>query len=141
LSGKDMQRFKNEVALITGGGSGIGRATAVRFAQEVAMLAVNDLTEDKLPEVVETTGGLAVAGDVSKRKNFEQMMKKTLNAFGRLDILMNNAGISHVSPVPELKEADWDRMIAVHHQWRGLHVLARISNVTPEEEVWPTIAT
>ena len=111
-----MARFQNKVALITGGASGIGRMLAIRFAQEGAKVAINDLTADKLQDVVRETSALPVTGDVSESKDVNRIVQTTIDAFGRLDILVNNAGISHTAPAVELKEADWDRMIAVHQK-------------------------
>ncbi len=111
-----MARFQNKIALITGGASGIGRGLAIHFAQEGAKVAINDLTADKLQDVVRETGALPVSGDVSQSKDVNRIVQTTIDAFGRLDILVNNAGISHIAPAVELKEADWDRMIAVHQK-------------------------
>lgn len=111
-----MMRFQDKVALITGGASGIGRETARRLAQEGARVAINDLSVENLSEIVKETNGIPVAGDVSKSEDVSRMIASTVDAFGRLDILINNAGIMHNAPFLELKEEDWDRMIAIHQK-------------------------
>ena len=111
-----MGRFQNKVALITGAASGIGRMTALRLSQEGAKVTINDLSEENLQNIVKETSGLPVAGDVSKSEDVDRMIHMTIETFGRLDILVNNAGISHISPAVELKEEDWDLMIAVHQK-------------------------
>jgi len=106
-------RFQDKVALITGGASGIGRVTALRLAQEGAKVVISDRSEDKL-HVARETGGVFVPGDVSKSKDVGRIVAKAVEAFGRLDILVNSAGISHTAPALELTEEDWDRMIAIN---------------------------
>ena len=91
-------RLADRVAVITGAGSGIGRAIAVRFAAEGAVVVVNDLTRDKAQKVVDEIGGgrhRALAADVSDSAQVRAMFEEVGRAFGgRLDILVNNAGIA-----------------------------------------------
>jgi NAD(P)-dependent dehydrogenase (short-subunit alcohol dehydrogenase family) len=115
-NGEIMMRFQNKVALVTGGASGIGQMTAVRFAREGATVVINDLAADKLQSVAQEINSLPVCGDVSQSKDVNRIVDATLKSYGRLDILVNNAGISHTAPAVELKEEDWDRMIAVHQK-------------------------
>jgi NAD(P)-dependent dehydrogenase (short-subunit alcohol dehydrogenase family) len=112
-------------ALITGGGGGIGRATALAFAREGARVAVADLMEDAAREtvgLVNAAGGQAISlsGDVSKDADVRAMIDAVVGAYGRLDCAFNNAGVAgwHVGSVIQ-KTAEWseesfDRMIAVN---------------------------
>lgn len=104
-------------ALITGGSRGIGRAIAIHLAMEGYSVAVNYAgSEDKAKKVVETimsTGGRAIAvqGDVSRSEDVESMLKAVLDTFGRLDVLVNNAGITRDNLLMRLKEEDWDSVL------------------------------
>ena len=89
-------RLKDKVALITGAGSGIGRQTALLFAQEGAKLACVDVNEKAAQETAGMiNGAIAVKADVSKARDCEQMVAAAEKAFGRLNVLFNNAGIMH----------------------------------------------
>jgi 3-oxoacyl-[acyl-carrier protein] reductase len=110
--------LKDKVALITGAGSGIGRASAIRFAQEGAKVMVADLqTESAGNTATEITraGGVAksVAVDVRVGAQVEQMVNETMRAFGRIDILFNNAGINKLEPIWEIKDETWDLVMNV----------------------------
>jgi 3-oxoacyl-[acyl-carrier protein] reductase len=120
-------RIENKVALITGAGSGIGRATAELFAKEGARVAVADYDAEGgqlTVRSIKDRGGQAafVQADVSRASDAERMVKATLDAFGRLDILHNNAGI-FVKPAPahELTEELWDRVFDINIKgvWLG----------------------
>jgi NAD(P)-dependent dehydrogenase (short-subunit alcohol dehydrogenase family) len=120
-------RLENKVALITGAGSGIGRATAELFAKEGARVVVADYnaeTAQSTVGVITQRGGQAVVvqADVSKAADAERMVKATLNAYGRLDIIHNNAGI-FVKPTPahELTEEVWDHIFNINIKgvWLG----------------------
>src|ERR1700747_2258004 len=109
-------RLENKVALITGAGSGIGRATAELFAKEGAQVVVADYNAESgrlTASSIEDKGGQAifVEAHVSKSSDAERMVKAAINAYGRLDILHNNAGI-FLKPTPahELTEDVWDRV-------------------------------
>src|SRR6478752_7084104 len=96
--GENNVRLAGKVALITGAGVGIGRATALLFAREGASVAVVDINEATAQEttgLIEKAGGKAAAiqADVSSAEAVQRMFHETLSAFGRLDILFNNAGI------------------------------------------------
>lgn len=114
-----MERLKDKVALITGGGSGIGRATSLLFAREGAKVVVVDYVPEGGEETVRliTAGGGAaifVRADVSKSAEVQQMIATTVNTYGRLDILFNNAGIEGPSAkIVNYPEAEWERVIAV----------------------------
>src|SRR5260370_5651846 len=112
-------RLSGKVALITGGGTGIGRAIAVAFAREGASVTVAGRRLEKLREVIgevqkEGGAGLAMECDVSRAKDVERAVKGAVERFGRLNALVNNAGTLHVSTVEGIKEEEWDRVMAVN---------------------------
>ena len=112
-------QLEGKVALITGSGSGIGRATALLFAREGAAVAVVDLDESRAQAVareIEGEGGQAIAVrcDVSQAADCLRAVRDTVAAFGGLDILFNNAGIIRRASVLEISEDDWDRAMAVN---------------------------
>lgn len=112
--------LENRVCLVTGAGSGIGRVTAQRMAEEGAQVMVSDRDSDGGNETValiRSAGGDArfVACDVSKAAEVERMIAETMNAYGRLDCAVNNAGVGGLmSPVHEKTEDEWDFVLAVN---------------------------
>ncbi len=116
-------RFKDRVALVTGGGRGIGAATAQLFAQEGARVAVSDLDEGPAREVAEPINGLAIACDVSKRDQVESMVERTAKELGRLDILVACAGITRDNLLFKMTDEDWDAVIDTH--LKGTFLCAR----------------
>jgi len=112
-------RFQDKVVLITGAGVGIGRAAAVRFGREGAQVAVNSLTptngQETLRLLQEAGGrGVYIQGDVSRTADARRMVEETVKAFGRLNILVNNAGIIIPGSLDNFSEEDWDRTMAVN---------------------------
>ena len=114
-------RLEGKVALITGAGSGIGRASSLLFAQEGAKIVVSDINESTALEIVEEIegqGGEAtfVSGDVTDSRQAEEMVQKAHDTFGRLDVLINSAGISARNALPEgaSPEDIWDKVIDVN---------------------------
>jgi NAD(P)-dependent dehydrogenase (short-subunit alcohol dehydrogenase family) len=112
-------RFKDKVVLITGAGVGIGRAAAVQFAKEGAKVAVNSLTPANGQEtlkLVKAAGAQAIyiQGDVSVAADAKRMVDETVKAFGRINILVNNAGVVLPGRVDNMSEEDWDKTIAVN---------------------------
>jgi len=111
--------LEGKIALITGGASGIGRATARLFAREGAAVAIADSNEAAGREVaaeIAADGGRVICErvDVTSADDCQRAVRQTLNAFGGLHILFNNAGIIRRASVAELSEADWDRVMAVN---------------------------
>ena len=107
-------RFQDRVALITGGGRGIGAATAERFASEGARVAVSDLDLAPAQEVAGQFGGLAIACDVSSREQVEDMVGRVTNELGRLDVLVCCAGIIRDNLLFKMTDEDWDLVIDTH---------------------------
>ena len=111
--------LKDKVALITGGGSGIGKATVLRFSEEGAKIVINDVNVENansVAEKVKAKGGevLVCIADVCKKSDVENMIKQTLDQFGRLDILVNNAGINRDSFAKKMSEEQWDKVIDIN---------------------------
>ena len=106
--------FEGRVVLITGGGRGIGAATAARFARDGARVAVSDLDEAPAREVAEPLSGIAIACDVSNREQVEAMVSRVLTEFGRLDVLVCCAGVIRDNLLFKMSDDDWDTVIDTH---------------------------
>lgn len=110
-------RFEGKVALLTGAGSGIGRATALAFNKEGAKIVITDISAEggeQTLEMIKKAGGNAIfiETDVSKANEVEASVKKTIETYGRLDYAFNNAGLEGVmAPTVELTEEQWDLVI------------------------------
>ncbi len=114
-----MRRLENKVAIITGAGSGIGRETALLFAKEGAKVVVADISERGGMETVENIRGAGGEGvfiklDVSSIEQAKQMVKETHERYGRIDILIINAGIVQDALIIKMTEEQWDRVINVN---------------------------
>lgn len=112
-------RLKDKVALITGGGSGIGEATALRFAEEGAKVVICDVDMENANRVakdIDSKGGetLVLKADVSNKSDVEGMMAQIKEHFGKLDILVNNAGINRDAFVKKMTEEQWDDVIRIN---------------------------
>jgi NAD(P)-dependent dehydrogenase (short-subunit alcohol dehydrogenase family) len=113
-----MQNFKDKICLVTGAGSGIGRAAALSFARAGAKLIVSDLVENGISDEIRALGGAAffVPCDISNRLAVENLLQKTVETYGRLDCAVNSAGIAGTISVPthEYPEAEWQKIIEVN---------------------------
>jgi 3-oxoacyl-[acyl-carrier protein] reductase len=113
-------RLKQKAAIVTGAGSGFGEAIAWRYAEEGAQVVVNDLVAQGARRVaadIAAKGGTARAevADVSKDADVARLVKSALDAYGRLDIVVNNAGTTHRNrPMLEVAEEEFDRIYAVN---------------------------
>jgi NADP-dependent 3-hydroxy acid dehydrogenase YdfG len=111
--------IQGKVAIVTGASSGIGESMARHLAARGARVVLAARRTDRLDKVVaeiREAGGqaLAVATDVSKRADLERLAAATVEAFGRIDVLVNNAGVMPLSPIEKLKVDEWDRTIDVN---------------------------
>jgi NAD(P)-dependent dehydrogenase (short-subunit alcohol dehydrogenase family) len=112
-------KLRDKVAIVTGGGRGIGREIALLFAGEGAKVTVSARSHDQIAEVVEeiaSSGGeaIGIGADVSVEDDVRKMVDETIDRFGRIDILVNNAGILEPSPVAAADSALWRRVIEVN---------------------------
>ena len=121
-----MQRLTGKNILITGASSGIGQAIAIRFAREGANVAINYLSDPAEAEATRAIAGgrsIIVQADVSKEDQVKAMFAQAVNAFGSLDVLVNNAGIQKVTPTEDIEMVDFDRVLNVN--LRGAFLCAR----------------
>ncbi len=101
-----------KVALVTGAGSGIGRAIAETFAQVGAFVIIHDVTP-AAQEVADTIGGYFIPADLADQAAVRQLAEASLRVHGHVDILVNNAGFQHIAPVEEFPEEMWGKMLQV----------------------------
>jgi 3-hydroxybutyrate dehydrogenase len=114
-----MARFDGKVAIVTGAASGIGKEIAASFAREGARIAIADLNSaaaEKAAADIEGSHGPAIGieMDVASEAQVQHGIDEVANEFGRIDILVSNAGIQIVKPVHEFPFADWKRLLAIH---------------------------
>ncbi len=107
--------FKDKVVLITGASGGIGKAIAKKFAGGGAKVALNDIAqaEENLKKFAEELGGKYFLADVSKLEEVERMVEEIQKEFGRLDVLVNNAGITQDRTLAKMTKEEWQRVIDV----------------------------
>ena len=131
-------RFSGKVALVTGGGSGIGRATSLSFAKDGASVCVIDIdSESNLQTVLKITqaGGQAIAidGDIAEPTTATNAVGSAVKCFGRLDFLFNNAGVEFISPLMETSVADWDRVMDVNMKGTYMMTKAALEVMVPQK--------
>ena len=102
-----------KIAIVTGAASGIGLAVAESLAAADNLIVMADINEEKGAAEAEKLGGLFVRTDLSRREDCKKLVQAALDRFGRVDIVISNAGIQHVSPVEDFPEDKWDFMIAL----------------------------
>ncbi|MSP05227.1 MAG: 3-oxoacyl-ACP reductase FabG [Acetobacteraceae bacterium] len=111
--------LKDQVAIVTGAGTGIGRASAIAFAQAGAHVVCADINPKTAEDTANAIQGMqrravAVAADVSNLEDIDRMVRRTLEEFGKVDILLANAGVTRRAYIMDLTEADWDRIHRVN---------------------------
>jgi 2-hydroxycyclohexanecarboxyl-CoA dehydrogenase len=110
-----MGRLDSKIAIVTGAGQGIGRAIAVKFAAEGATVVVTDVDEATAIQTAQALpGAVAIGCDVTDRPGVAALAGRVAEQFGRIDVLVNNAGWDKASPFADSDPADWDRAIAVN---------------------------
>lgn len=144
-----------KVAIVTGGGTGIGRATSIALAQAGAAVMINylhseDQAEDTLRQITRADGRAAlVQGDVSRTEDIQRLIERTVQTFGRLDVMVNNAGVETRTSVLETSEQQFEQVISVNlkgaffgTQYAARQMIAqggggRIINISSIHEAWP----
>jgi 3-hydroxybutyrate dehydrogenase len=111
-------QLKGRVAIITGAGSGLGKAIAEALAREGVAVVVNDIDTaagTSVTQAIIGSGGKAVFhyGDVSQVEDVRGLIGATVNSYARIDILVNNAGVQYIAPIPEFPEEEWNQLIGV----------------------------
>lgn len=114
-----MGRLADKVAVITGAAGGMGKADALLFVKEGAKVAITDLQEDKLKDVVaeiEALGGEAIGikHNVASEKDWVRVVDETVKKFGKIDILVNNAGISNATPFMDMTVEGWEKTMSIN---------------------------
>jgi 3-hydroxybutyrate dehydrogenase len=111
-------RLKDKVAIVTGAASGIGKGIAKTFAREGARVVIADVNQTAADAAAAELGGprqaLAVVMDVTDEQQVEAGVARTVEQFGRIDVLVSNAGIQIVAPLEEFPFADWKRLLSIH---------------------------
>lgn len=107
-----MTKLAGKTALVTGAASGIGKATAERFAAEGARVIVNDVSASGR-EVAESIGGAFILADLADADQTRALAEQSIRVHGGVDILVNNAGMQHVSPIEAFPDEEWERMLRI----------------------------
>ena len=108
------ESLANKVAIVTGGARGIGRSISLALQKEGASLVIADLPNVLKKHRKNESGFLYVDTDVSQKDQVNRLTETTVKEFGRIDILVNNAGICETTPIENLTEEQWDRMLTIN---------------------------
>jgi len=120
-----VSRLQGKTAIITGAGTGIGRAIALAYAREGAQIALVGRRSEPLHDVAKQAGGspLVLSGDVSQQSDIDRVLSAVKDRFGGLNVLVNNAGVLHIGTAEQITEEQWDQTFNVNV--RGLWLLSR----------------
>ncbi len=130
--------LRDKVAVITGSGTGIGKAIAIRFADEGAKVVVNyrrsEVAANETVQEIRRLGmeAIVVRADVSSSQDVERLFKSTVETFGKVDILVNNAGVHLDKPIVETTEEEWDRVLDINLKGTFLCSKAAIPHMTKQ---------
>lgn len=133
-----MQGLKNKIVVVTGAGQGIGKATAIRFANEGSKVVVaeyNSTTGNAVVDMITESGGnsLFVQVDISNRKSVQKMVSETMKKFGRIDVLVNNAGVIDDVTLKKMTDEQFDRVVNVN--MKGTFICAQeVATIMQEQE-------
>lgn len=120
-------RLEGKTAIVTGGASGFGAGIARKFAAEGAQVMIADLNIDSARDVAQEVGGISCQANVAVGQDVAAMAKAALDAWGQIDILINNAGVTHLpAALDEISEEDFDRVLAVNSKsvfWTAKHII------------------
>ena len=114
-----MTRLDGQIAIVTGAGQGIGQGVALCLARAGARIVVNDTAQDRIASTVAAvealgTQALGVQANVTQASEVERLVQETLGRFGKVDVLVNNAGVVVVKSISDQTEADWDKVLSVN---------------------------
>src|SRR5262245_5258508 len=111
-------RLKDKVAIVTGAASGIGKQIATTFVREGALVVIADLNQKAADaaaaELGDARNAIGVVMDVTNEQQVEAGVARTVEQFGKIDVLVSNAGIQIVAPLDEFKFADWKKLLSIH---------------------------
>jgi 3-oxoacyl-[acyl-carrier protein] reductase len=135
-------RFKNKVVLVTGSSKGIGKATALEFAKEGAKLVINYLNSEKeanevVNKIKKISDAIAIKCDVSDEKQVKEMFEKIIKKFGKIDVLVNNAGVVYDVPFFERTIKQWKRTIDV--DLFGVYICSRYASIYMKKQKYGKI--
>ena len=105
--------LKGKVAIITGSSSGIGKAMAEKISEKGAKVVVSDINVEKGEEVAENIGGTFIKCDVSSKKEVDKLVEETVEKYGKLDIIVNNAGVGSMSSIEDMEKDEWEMIRSI----------------------------
>lgn len=130
--------LEGKVGIVTGSAKGLGKAIALKLAKEGCTIVASDIDKDGASEVIKEIrslgqDGIPVRADVSKKSDVEAMVKEVILKYGHIDILVNNAGICSLTPIIDITEEEWDRVMAINLKGTFLCSQAVFKEMTKKE--------